>query len=89
MSQTQRPLTEQEEKTLREYIPYFVVATQTKTNRKLHIPNGDEKPLCSSKIQREIKAVDKWDTKETEVYPIGYRDVCMHCGNIWRENNAE
>jgi hypothetical protein len=85
------PLSIAEEKKLREWVSHFLIATNMNTStNKLHIP-GDDGPICDhSKLQRTSKfAHVEWSAKETECYPIGHKDVCQYCANLWRETNAE
>lgn len=69
-----KPVTEEEEKQIREDIEEFTYGTRG-TLTLLHIPEGDTTdPLCG------YAKNNLWRRVPVDAFPvIGYRDICPHC----------
>jgi hypothetical protein len=60
---------------------------------KLHI-NSDGEPLCIEHKKHNGKGPMSNDeteyvAKDTSVFPVGYRDVCLYCARVWREAKSD
>jgi hypothetical protein len=71
------------EETLRERFDSVVVSTNPKSNKKAHLPDGDE-PMCDSHLHR-----GKWIEKPVEVFPPGWQEWCERCLDRLREEDNE
>lgn len=89
MSKTaQQPLTEAEERELRELVDQFaVVASSQKTSKKHHIPHGDSAACIQKYNGGKLCSFDDEDVKhkDIELFPLGWRPFCGYCSAYFRE----
>ena len=79
------PATQDEQEAIWEQFDRFITTRGShKPGCGLHLPDGDE-PQCDT----HVASSNRWTTKPSAVYPVGYRDVCRRCLADWRERETE
>ena len=77
-------ITDDEEDQLREEFNFVLTTTNKRNNgNALHLHDGGGDTLCTSPTMNERVE------KKFSVFPHGYREVCRHCGQVWRRTSKE